>query len=144
MRRWTRFLAGSAAALMLFVAASPALSALTARRGTVRVVAIVAVNSAIPPGATIRGRATVRLWKNIAPTFSANATVVLNRSGSSATATLDIPYSWLFQVVRSPLTLDVSLAVSTDTSGFPSSATGTTIPLPNDGALTTVPLRISL
>jgi hypothetical protein len=144
MRRWTRFLAGSAAALMLFAAASPALSALTARRGTVRVVAIVAVNSAIPPGSTIRGRATVRFWKNIAPTFSADATVVLNRSGNSATATVDIPYSWLFQVVRSPLTLDVSLAVSTDTSGFPSNSTGTTIPLPNDGVVTTVPLRISL
>lgn len=112
----------------------------TKRSGAIEVTARINVVSDIPPGARISADIAARL---IGGEFRRAArSVILKRTGSKASATVLLPYSWRMDSAKTKI--EVSIEVTADTPLDQSALSSTVISIPPEGTTTHVTMPASL
>lgn len=137
MRRGVALVAGG---VLLGWAGSAPANALE-RKGTIEVRGTVDILTGVPADAIITAEASA-VAAGTTKTQQISASVTLKRSGNKAAATLSLPYTWALP--NGAVTVTVSFRVNADSQARPSSFTSVEIPLPADGATTTVAIPASI
>jgi hypothetical protein len=133
----TSLLAGA-----LGLAFAHAAAAAVLRHGTIKFTATVTIKSAIPTSTAIHG--TFRI--NGAGVRTIEVDAPLTRSGSTATMTATVPYSWELDNLSTPISKKLFIAFQVSSQGGDEHFAETQIilPMPADGATTTIAIPAAL
>ncbi len=115
--------------------------------GTIHFVSTIKIASAILANQPITGYVTASAYDYdsaslTSATYQASITAVATRSGNTAALSITLPYLW--SVTATPKTISVVIAVVAAAAGNPSTNVTATIPMPANGAVTTVDLPLRL